>query len=212
MSESRADEGMLRQVYDVSTPADVRDYYDSWAVTYDDELGANGYASPRRVAEAVAELAADLAVPVLDYGCGTGMSGEALLAAGFSVLDGADPSLPMLDAARSKSIYRSLTELDVEAPRPPFPDGSYAVVTAIGLLGPGAAPLELFAQLLALVQSEGLFGVSFNDLAMEDPTYPEAIRHCVDTGVAMVEFEERGPHLPGLDVSSTVFVFRRLSS
>lgn len=204
-----ADQGYLRRVYGIDDPLEIRDYYDTWAASYDAELIANGYASPGRVATALADHAADLDVPVLDYGCGTGLSGEALVAAGFSTLDGADPSPEMLRVADAKNIYRSLTLLDIDAPRPPFDDASYAVVTAIGLIGPGAAPLALFDQLLGLVAPGGLFGLTLNDHALSDPAYPAKVRSHVDGGAVDVVFEERGLHLPGIGVHSTVFVLRR---
>ena len=204
-----ADEGLLRRVYEIDDPLEVRDYYDCWAISYDAELTENGYAAPTRVAGALAGLSTDLRAPVLDYGCGTGLSGEALLAAGFSVLDGADPSGEMLRAAEAKDIYRSLVHLDLDATGPPFSSGRYAVVTAIGLIGPGAAPVELFDQLLDLVTPGGLFGVSFNDHALTDPAYPAKVSQHSATRTATVVFEEHGPHLPGLGVESTVYVLRR---
>ena len=203
-------DGYLRQVYEIDEPAEVRDYYDAWANSYDAELIANGYASPARVAAALATSATDLAAPVLDYGCGTGMSGEALIAAGFSVLDGADPSAEMLRVAEAKGVYRSLVQLDLDADGPPFESGTYAVVAAIGLIGPGAAPLELFDQLLDLVGDGGLFGVSFNEHALNDPAYAAKLEQQRADGMAEVVFEELGPHLPGLGIRSTVYVLRRL--
>ncbi len=202
-------QGQLRRVYEIDDPAEIRDYYDDWAASYDAELRVNGYASPARVAEALAASAADLDAPVLDYGCGTGMSGEALKAAGFTVVDGADPAQQMLAVAKGKGVYRSLIHLDLEAAAPPFDTGSYAAVTAVGLIGPGAAPLALFDQLAQLVAADGLFGFSFNDHAMDDPAYPAKINEHVGTGNWNVVVEERGPHLPGLNVCSTVFVLRR---
>lgn len=207
--DGNADEGRLRRVYGFVEPGEVRDYYDSWATSYDAELIANGYASPARVAAALAALASDLEAPVLDYGCGTGLSGEALVAEGFSVVDGADPSTEMLAVAEAKSIYRRLVQLDLDSARPPFESGRYAAVAAVGLIGPGAAPLALFGQLLDLVSPDGLFGASFNDVALADPAYPAKIHECVSDGTATVVFEEHGPHLPGLGVESTVFVLRR---
>lgn len=204
-----ADDGYLRQVYDLDGPLEVREYYDAWASSYDDELVANGYASPARVAAALATLSTDRSAPVLDYGCGTGMSGDALVGAGFSVVDGADPSAEMLRVADAKGIYRSLVRLDLHAPRPPFADGRYPVVAAIGLIGPGAAPLGLFDQLLGLVAPGGLFGLSLNDHALADPAYPAKVQHHASVGTAEVVFEEHGPHLPGLGVGSTVYVLRR---
>ena len=117
----------------------------------------------------------------------------------------------MIRVAERKRIYRSLTTLDLDEPAPPFEPGSFAVVTAIGVIGPGAAPLELFGRLLDVVAPGGLFGVSFNDMAMNVAEYPAALDETVASGRAEVVFEERGPHLPGIDVASTVFVYRRSS-
>ena len=201
--------GRLRRVYEVADPTEVRDYYDEWAATYDAELEANGYALPARAAAVLAELAPDRTVPVLDYGCGTGLSGVALTDAGFATVDGADPSTGMLQRAEATGRYRRLVELDLDAERPPFEAGSYPIVTAIGVIGPGAAPLALMAQLLALVAPGGLFGVSFNDHAMNDPAFPRAIADVVDSGRFDVAFRDRGAHLPGIEVQSTLIVFRR---
>ncbi len=204
-----SDDGQLRRVYEIDDPAEIRDYYDEWAAGYDAELIANGYASPQRVAEALASLVSDRSAPVLDYGCGTGLSGAALVAAGFEVVDGADPAAEMLSSARSKEVYRNLVQLDLDASAPPFDEAGYAAVAAVGLIGPGAGPLSLFDQLMTLVAPNGLFGFSFNDHAMEDPAYPAKIAEHVSGGRAEIAFEEWGPHLPGLDVSATVFVLRR---
>lgn len=210
--EVAEDRGYLRRVYGIDDPSEIREYYDTWAKTYDDELAANGYASPRRVAEALASLAADLDAAVLDYGCGTGMSGESLAAAGFSMIDGADPAAEMLAVAKSKDVYRSLVHLDLDAGRPPFDSRSYAGVAAVGLIGPGAAPLGLFDQLMDLVAPGGLFGVSFNDHALTDPAYRAKIAGYVDSGAFNLAFEEHGPHLPALDVDATVFVLKRVAT
>lgn len=204
-----SDKPFLRKVYDVENPHEVRDYYDQWAGSYDAELTQNGYASPRRVAQALAELAPDLNAPLLDYGCGTGMSGEELRAAGFTIIDGADPSAEMLRQARPKQIYRSLVQLDLDQPAGPFVPASYPVAAAVGVIGPGAAPLSTLRVILDLLAPAGLLGVSFNDRALEDPAYPAALRQCHADGTAETVFAERGPHLPGLDVQSTVYVLRR---
>lgn len=208
MSETPEPSGRLRRVYGVAEPDEVREYYDEWAATYDTELEANGYRTPQRVAEAVAELADDRDAPVLDYGCGTGLSGVALAAAGFTTIDGADPSTGMIGLAGEKGVYRTLTLLDLDAPAPPFATASYAIVTAVGVIGPGAAPRHLFEQLLEIVAPGGLFAVTFNDYALENPDYQAMIEAAVADGRAAIELAQRGRHLPGVDVQSTVYVFR----
>ena len=45
---------------------------------------------------------------ILDYGCGTGLSGLALQLVGFKNIDGLDVSKEMVSLAEKKSIYRNL--------------------------------------------------------------------------------------------------------
>ena len=88
----------LNKVYDVST-SDSRELYASWATTYDQEVIENGYATPDRVAKALKEYVSDKSTLILDYGCGTGLSGLALQSVGFKNLDGLDVSKEMVRIA-----------------------------------------------------------------------------------------------------------------
>ena len=92
----------LDDVYRVNSHEDMVALYDDWSVTYDEEIKKNGYATPKRCAEALAGAIDNLFSPVLDFGCGTGMSGEALAEAGFKNIDGCDLSERMLEVARQK--------------------------------------------------------------------------------------------------------------
>ena len=70
--------------------------YDDWVDKYDDTLKAWGYPAPRRIAETLTAMGygEKTAIKVLDLGCGTGLSGEALKAAkiGSNGLVGVDIS------------------------------------------------------------------------------------------------------------------------
>jgi SAM-dependent methyltransferase len=140
-------DNFLDKAYGVKSVDEVRTLYDDWSDSYDDEMEANGYATPRRCSEALAGCSSDLAAPILDFGCGTGRSGLALKAAGFSTIDGADLSDDMLKGARDRGLYRTLWQVDPDADLPVTP-GDYAAITAIGVIGAGAAPLEVFDTLL----------------------------------------------------------------
>ena len=61
-----------------------------------------GYATPPRVAMALRLAGANVEKGVLDYGCGTGLSGMALAAVGFQVIDGTDISPEMLSQAEGR--------------------------------------------------------------------------------------------------------------
>jgi len=198
----------LDKAYALDTPEETRALYDRWADSYDDEIAANGYATPGRVARALAAQVGDSAAPVLDYGCGTGLSGEALRACGFTVIDGMDPSGAMLDGARDKGVYRALTLLDLED-RAPVPQGAYGAIVAAGVIGVGAAPAETLDMLLTALPPGGLLAFSFNDHALADPQYEGRLAPWIERGDARILSQEHGPHLPGAGIGAMVYVVAR---
>ena len=68
----------LDSAYDLGDADATKRFYRKWAATYDDEVAGEGYITPNRCAEALAQFAGDPDQPVLDLGCGTGLSGVAL--------------------------------------------------------------------------------------------------------------------------------------
>jgi len=160
----------LETVYDLDTAEKTKRFYDDWSATYDAEVAENGYATPKRVAQALADAVKDLTAPVLDIGCGTGISGMALRAEGFETIDGSDFSDAMLEQARSKGIYRNLLHADLTDPMP-FADQAYPIITAIGVLNPGHGPAEVLDAILAKLPAKGFFAFSLNDHALADPSY-----------------------------------------
>ena len=98
----------LNQAYGIST-LDSRDLYTAWSDSYDKEVHENGYVTPMRVAEALDRHVLDKNTTVLDYGCGTGLSGQALLNVGFQAVDGVDVTAAMVDLAREKGFTETLT-------------------------------------------------------------------------------------------------------
>ena len=198
----------LDQVYTLETPEETKLLYDAWADSYETELMRNGYALPARAARALAAWTTDLDAPVLDYGCGTGLSGVALLQAGFNIIDGADLSAEMLQVAREKGLYRKLWQVDPEIPSGVRP-GDYAAITAIGVIGAGAAPIDLFDTLMDTLEPGGLFLFSFNDPTLKDPAYDGKLHDHVDRGNARLLFQEYGEHLPELNMKSYVYIIEK---
>lgn len=200
-----ADKSYLAKVYDLKGDG-VRDYYDAWADSYEAEVARNAYATPGRCAAALAATGLAKDAPILDFACGTGLSGVALSDAGFTLIDGIDISDGMLAKARDKKLYRSLTRVPADAP-PPVAQGAYRAITAIGAIGPGAAPASVVAPLVAALPTGGFFVMSLNDMALDHPEFMATLKAQTDN---MVEVSsDRGPHLPGIDVMSTVLVYRR---
>ena len=189
-------------------PEKTRDLYKDWAESYDKEVKEQGYASPARTAAAMAANVADLSAPLLDIGCGTGLSAEALKEAGFTTIDGTDFSEEMLAAAGTKGFYRKLTKGDFNDPIPAKP-GDYANITAIGVFSPGHGPAGMIDTVMGLLGPGGCFGFSLNDHALEDPSYEETIARVQREGIADLVFSEYGDHLPGLGLKSKICVLRK---
>lgn len=109
--------------------------YDAWAGDYDSDLVKWGYEAPDRAAALLARHLAGFAeAHVLDCGCGTGMTGAALRAAGCSgPLTGFDMSTASLDIARTKGIYADLRSVDLNGALPLEAD-SVDGILCIGVL------------------------------------------------------------------------------
>ncbi|MGV6805078.1 MAG: class I SAM-dependent DNA methyltransferase [Ruegeria sp.] len=198
----------LKDTYDLNTPQETHAHYQKWAASYEDEVGEHGYATPGRVAEALWTYFPQGQTPILDFGCGTGLSGVALKHAGFQVVDGMDPTAEMLKGAKAKGVYRNLHAFEITDPNP-IKQGSYQAITAIGVIGAGAAPPETFDLLMKALPKGGMLAFSFNDHTLEDPTYTGRLNEWLDMGAARLLFREHGPHLPGLDLKSDVYIVEK---
>ncbi len=179
--------------------------YRDWSATYDEDVLSSGYVTPTRAATALAPVV-DLAAPVLDFGCGTGLSGLALRDAGFATIDGTDITPEMLERARAKDIYRRLwpsTDGDIGAK-----SGVYKTILAAGVISLGAAPPETLRWLLELLPTGGHLAFSYNDPTLEDAAYVAALDAAVAEGHSVV-FRDHGPHLPEKGMGSDVIILRK---
>ena len=201
--------GFLDKAYGLDGSEKTQDFYRQWAETYEAEVRANGYATPTRTAAAMAKSVSDLSAPMLDLGCGTGLSGEALRDAGFTSIDGSDFSTEMLEIAASKSIYRKLTRGDLNDPIP-AKAGDYHNIAAIGVFSPGHAPPSIIGEVVGLLPGTGCFGFSLNDHALEDDGYENAVQKLSDDSIIEVAFSEYGDHLPGINLNSRIYVLKKL--
>ena len=183
--------------------------YADWAAHYERDVGSAGYETPARLAAALADAMPDQTVPVLDFGCGTGLSGMALAGAGFPQVDGTDISPEMLAVAREKPCYRKLWQ-GQPGEIPQVADLGYGAVTATGVISLGAAPPETLADLLSAMPCDGLLGLSYNDPTLNSPAYMAALEGVQEEGLAEVLSAAHGPHLSAKDMGSTVYVLRRL--
>lgn len=185
---------------------DVIDTYSKWADNYDADLTERGYHTPRRIAEALRPFRDELTRPVLDFGCGTGISGLALKDQGFGELHGTDITAEMLEIAGQKQVYSKLWLS--QAGELPAAPGAYGAIVAAGVISVGAAPAETLSDCLDALAVGDLLAFSYNDKTLDNETYMSVLEKEIASRSNVV-FREHGPHIDDMEMGSDVIILRR---
>lgn len=208
-----ADQTKTDKLWTPRSVAETKKIYADWADTYEQDVTAIAYATPDRIAAALLAQQPDLGAPILDVGCGTGLSGVALARHGFTAIDGTDISPEMIAHAKAKTgpdgpLYQSSWLSDPEILS--VKRAAYGTIVATGVISLGAAPPELLDELLDTLDVGGLLAFSYNDPTLADTAYTDALAAILKTGKATQVFREYGPHLNAKVTGSDVLVLRRL--
>ena len=128
------------------------------AETYDATLKSWGYTAPAEMAQLLRTLGVQQGEPVLDAGCGTGLSGEALAGAGFTLLSGCDVSPRSIEVLQAKVLYSELkvADLDIQEGPLPFADDSFSAAVTVGVTSYISRFELLFPELLRVVRPGGI--------------------------------------------------------
>lgn len=199
----------LGSVYSLSSAEEAKAFYDRWAADYETELAKNGYVTPLRCAQALADAASMPWAPLAEFGCGTGLGGAMLREHGFECIDGFDISPGMLEHARSKEIYRSLDIVDLSQPLDDIARDTFQNAAAIGVLNPKHMPATVIDEILNLLPEGGCFVFSLNDHALAEGTFETRLLELTEHGIADLVFKEFGDHLPGTGLTGCVYVLRK---
>jgi SAM-dependent methyltransferase len=164
-----------------------RDIYDDWSQDYDDHLLTEyGYISPGVAAGEMAQCLHQRDLGIIDFGCGTGLVGEALREQGFTNVDGADISNGMLERARAKQVYRHLYCADLTG-RIPLDDESYAAGLCVGSLGAGHVGAQHLAEMLRPIRRGGLFVTILNANCFHSGGFEQSFRQMQDDGLWTIQ-------------------------
>jgi SAM-dependent methyltransferase len=144
----------LTRVYSARDAAELEAAYAGWAGRYDADTAAGGYRLAELVTGFVARHVARGDGPILDAGCGTGLTGEALHILGYADLVGIDLSQPMLDLAARRQVYARLERMRLGGSLD-FVDAGFAAVVATGVFTLGHAPHSSFDELIRVTRRGG---------------------------------------------------------
>ena len=174
---------ILGRVSNLEQGDSSRDIYDDWSEDYDAHLQSEfGYISPGVAAAELAQRLQQRDLPIIDFGCGTGLVGEALREQGLVNVDGADISNGMLEQARTKQVYRKLLCADLTA-RIPLEDNCYGAGLCVGSLGAGHLGAQHVPEMLRPIKRGGLFVLTMNGTYYEAGGFEQAFRQMQDDGL-----------------------------
>ena len=151
-------------------PNKLQQYYEQWALTYDDDVSTEGYYGPEFITNLLVSLppyrdiGADPKnhdISILDAGCGTGLVGVALAQKGYRQIHGCDLSPAMVEKALTTGAYKTLKgDIDLTQRNGVYPDDHYDVVICCGTFTNGHLPPEAMEELVRITKPHGLVLVS----------------------------------------------------
>lgn len=182
--------------YQLRTRSETRRFYEDWAQSYDQEIAIeNDYRQPERCAMALAKVVRDMSLPVLDIGCGTGLSGVALRAIGFANIEGCDLSPQMLEKAGETKCYNRLFETDLNSPPIDIKSGTINAITAVGVFSFGHVAPDALDEFLRILVPGGVFVIGLNDHFHDEGTFQTKLSELADTNKIKVISRQHGLHL-----------------
>jgi predicted TPR repeat methyltransferase len=171
----------LDRVYAARTPGELTAAYAGWAAAYDRETAALGYCLPFLVAAWVARHVPRDAGPLLDAGCGTGLTGPCLRALGYGDIEGLDASAEMLALAATRGVYGRLTQAELGKPLP-WPDGHFSAFVSTGVFTEGHAPATGLEELARITRPGGFAVFTVRDTIIESGGFGGVFARLVEAG------------------------------
>ncbi len=203
---------------DTLTSDYIRTLFDQYAARFDNDLtGTLKYRAPQAVAALLTRCGV-AGADTLDLGCGTGLSGAALLPFA-KTLDGIDLSPQMIAKAKARGIYRDLSVGEAQA----FLEAGaqdWGLIAAVDVLNYIGDLKPVFAAVSSRLTPGGLFAGTVEKHEEGGVTLTEKRRHrhgedhvraaASAAGLAIVELvEDVLRHEGGKPVVGLIFVLRR---
>ncbi|RMJ20149.1 hypothetical protein CDV36_000150 [Fusarium kuroshium] len=161
-----------------SSVAETLATYESWAESYNEDIGKEEYTAPEIASDYVSKHVGPQKITsatILDAGCGTGLVGQHLAKRGVTHLDGIDLSPGMLQVARQTGVYRSLNVEDLSQTLE-IPSQSYDVVVCVGTLTQGHVGPGAFDEFLRVVKPGGFIVATVRESVWQKNGYEEKVK------------------------------------
>lgn len=212
MTTNTSGNPILARLYELGgqgDPAVVENIYNDWAANYDSDVlaEAHGYVGPQVAVTALQKAGVASDAHLLDAGCGTGLVGVHLKAAGYDDVDGIDLSPGMLAQAAKTGSYKGLQTVDLTR-RIPTQDQVYDGITCVGTLTHGHVGPRVLGEFVRVVKPSGVIVATVLDDIWEDDGFADEVAHLAKDNKVDVLGTELKPYRPGAGVNARTLVMR----
>ncbi len=187
-------------------PKALKDYYDKWANTYDQDVDKEDYYGPIYLAAYFNLLpkqngiflnSNNSALKILDAGCGTGLVGVALHHQGYKNIDGFDLSYGMVEKAEKTGAYNTLIGgSDMTKRLEAYPNDYYDAALSCGVFTLGHVPPTALKEMIRVTKSGGLVVVSTRKSYYDSTNFQEVCDQLqVENKVSLVSSIIDGPYI-----------------
>jgi predicted TPR repeat methyltransferase len=200
----------VARAYGLAGVDQAQDLYREWASSYDAHMvGELGYVAPDLASRRLAAHLDDRAAPILDIGCGTGLTSVYLAELGFAAIDGIDITPEMIDRARARGIYRGLIRADLTRPLP-MAEATYGGAVSSGTFTHGHVGPEPLGEIARVLMPGGLLACSIHEEIWEARGFKAAFERLEADGLMATVEIAHDVLFRGQDPVGLYGVFRRL--
>lgn len=178
-----------------AAPAEIEALYDGWVTDYERDVLGWGYDAPTVASFRLAALTEPSSTRVLDAGCGTGLTGVELAAAGFAHVTGIDISAESLEHATRRGVYEATAQVDLTTGLP-FESGEFGAVLCCGVLSYVPDLRAVLGEFVRVVGHGGSIIVTQRTDLWDERATQEAIDELVAARQCTAVVSDREPYLP----------------
>ena len=162
VDKTKKAEQFLQEAYATDDDSSQLEFYKKWAGEYDKQMQQGlHYLAPEKISKALARFLQNSNAAIIDIGCGTGLTAQAVTDLGFITIDGLDYSPEMVEIARQKGIYRELFVADLNQPLQ-FADQSYTSIICSGTFTHGHVGAEPLDELIRILKPGGFLACTIH--------------------------------------------------
>ncbi|WP_321495189.1 class I SAM-dependent methyltransferase [uncultured Desulfobacter sp.] len=175
---------------------EVEEYYNTWGKDYEDSVKNWDYDAPEKAA-ALLNKFKHVDGTVCDAGCGSGLTGEALNAAGFKSVVGFDLSPDFAAVAKEKGVYEDVHIVNMHEKPFCYEDNQFANLICIGTLTYIEDVPEVVREFARITTPGGMVIFSHRTDMIDDEFTGKLEAIKADKVLEEVHISDPKPYLPG---------------